>query len=75
MMEKTKEQILMDAINEFRGVDTTVGFIVMAFDEGSYQSHFFNINEYSAIAATSILKNDLLNKDIFGEKKAREQAV
>ena len=46
MMEKTKEQILMDAINEFRGVDTTVGFIVMAFDEGSYQSLFFNINEY-----------------------------
>jgi hypothetical protein len=74
-MEKTKEQILMDAINEFRGVDTTVGFIVMAFDESAYQSHLFNINEYSAIAAVSILKNDLLNKDLFGEKKAKEQSV
>ena len=74
-MEKTKEEILLAAINDYRGLDTTLGFIVMAFDQNMYQSHFYNINEYSAIAATSILKNDLLNKDLFGEKKAREQAV
>ena len=66
----TKEEILLAAINEYRGVDTTLGFIVMAFDENSFQSHIYKITEYSGIAAASILKNDLLNKDLFGEKKS-----
>ena len=66
-IELTKDEKLLEAINEFRGSENkTVGFIVMAFEEQSFQSFIYRIENYSAISAVSILKHHLLESNAKG---------
>jgi hypothetical protein len=59
----TKEEELLEAIDKYRDAkEPSLGFIIMAFEENTFHSYMYRINEYNAVAAVSILKHDLLNK-------------
>ena len=59
----TKEEELLEAIDKYRDAkEPAMGFIIMAFEENTFHSYMYRINEYNAVAAVSILKHDLLNR-------------